>query len=75
MTNRNAACAQAIVLAKRGDISAATFNQVFKAAALDAFPLERTAGESMQKFMSTPLGLEMLRTGVALPTAHRSRAR
>ena len=52
--------------------SATTFNEVFKAAALDAFPLERTAGESMQKFMSTSLGAEMLRTGVSLPTPHEA---
>ena len=72
MTSRNAACNQAIMFAKRGDISAATFDKIFKAAARDAFPLERSEGAAMAKFIETALGLEMLRTGVALPTAHQA---
>ncbi len=70
--NLHGACAQAVTLAKRGEISASTFDAIFKMAAQRTFPQERTIGQAMQRFMDTPIGAEMLRTGVSLPTPYQA---
>lgn len=67
------ACETACAIAKRNEISAATFDQIFKHAATTAFPLAKSEGAAMAAFMETAVGQKMLKTHVAMPSTHEAR--
>ena len=68
-SNFISACTSMVELAKRNEISAATFDKFIKHAAVAAFPLAKSEGSAMNSFFQTVRGKEMLAVHMRMPTA------
>lgn len=59
------AMANAIQLRKSHQISAAAFNEIYKHAAVVAYPLAKSVAEAMEQYRQTPTGSKMFTAGLA----------